>query len=134
MNVQAKGLRALIVDDVDFNLAILATMLQDKGWETVTAQSGEQALATLEQDSAFQLVLMDIGLPGMDGVDASKRIKENPATRPIPIVALTAETSPSEQKRFLEEGMDGYLAKNFDPDQFWQELEAIITRATADNA
>ncbi len=120
-----KASRALVVDDVEFNLTILITMLGDKGWETVPAQSGEQALAILAQDTDFDLILMDISLPGIDGVATSKKIKKNETTSSIPVIALTAETDSATRDKFLAEGMDGYLAKNFDPDQFWHELESI---------
>ncbi|MFA6498395.1 MAG: response regulator [Desulfurivibrionaceae bacterium] len=117
-----KNIRILVVEDVDFNLEILTGILADRGWQTVAATSGEAALDILAEDSDFQIILMDIGLPGMDGVEATRKIKENPATRTIPVIALTAETA-AEQERLLAAGLDGYAEKNFDPDQLFAAIE-----------
>jgi CheY-like chemotaxis protein len=123
-----KIIKILVVEDVDFNLAILTAILAERGWQTVAAASGEAALDILAQDSDFQIILMDIGLPGMDGVEATRRIKENPACRAIPVIALTAETA-GERERFLAAGLDGYAEKNFDPDQLFAAIEKHLVPA-----
>ena len=115
-------IRILIVEDVDFNLMILTTILADRGWQTVAATSGEAALDILAEDADFQIILMDIGLPGMDGVEATRRIKENPACRAIPVIALTAETAAA-QEHLSAAGLDGYAEKNFDPDQLFAAID-----------
>lgn len=117
-----KTIRIMVVEDVDFNLAILTAILAERGWQTVAAASGEAALDILAQDPDFQIILMDIGLPGMDGVEATRRIKENPACRAIPVIALTAETA-GERERLLAAGLDGYVEKNFDPDQLFAAID-----------
>ncbi|HEX9715283.1 MAG TPA: response regulator [Desulfurivibrionaceae bacterium] len=117
-----KTMRIMVVEDVDFNLAILTAILAERGWQTVAAASGEAALDILAQDPDFQIILMDIGLPGMDGVEATRRIKENPACRAIPVIALTAETAAA-QERLLAAGLDGYVEKNFDPDQLFAAID-----------
>ena len=119
-------IRILIVEDVDFNLAILTAILAERGWQTVAATSGEAALDILAQDADFQIILMDIGLPGMDGVETTRRIKENPVCRAIPVIALTAETA-AEQERLLAAGLDGYAEKNFDPDQLFAAIDKHLT-------
>lgn len=123
-----KVVKIMVVEDVAFNLEILTTILAERGWQTVAATSGEAALAILDQDADFQLILMDIGLPGMDGIEATRRIKENPATRAIPVIALTAETA-AEQKRLLAAGLDGYAEKNFDPAQLFAAIERHLPPA-----
>jgi CheY-like chemotaxis protein len=120
--VTKKTLRIMVVEDVDFNLAILTDILTERGWQVVTATSGEAALDILAQDTDFQIILMDIGLPGIDGIEATRRIKKNPACRAIPIIALTAETA-AEQKRLLDAGLDGYAEKNFDPEQLFAAID-----------
>ncbi|HIJ89984.1 MAG: response regulator [Desulfobulbaceae bacterium] len=117
-----KDIRILVVEDVDFNREILADILADRCWLVVTAASGEAALDILAQDADFQIILMDIGLPGIDGMETTRRIKKNPATRAIPVIALTAETA-DEQEHFLAAGLDGYVEKNFDPDQLFAAIE-----------
>ena len=119
----SKNYRVLVVEDVDFNLKILTGILAERGWQVVPAASGEAALDILAQDADFQIILMDIGLPGIDGLEATRRIKENPAISAIPVIALTAETA-AERERFLAAGLDGYAEKNFDPEQ----LLAVIER------
>ena len=121
-DVAQKIVRIMVVEDVAFNLEILTTILAELGWQTVAATSGEAALDILAEDPDFQIILMDIGLPGIDGIEATRRIKENPSTRAIPVIALTAETA-AEQERLLAAGLDGYAEKNFDPDQLFAAIE-----------
>lgn len=118
----------MVVEDVDFNLTILTAILAERGWQTVAATSGEAALDILAEDADFQIILMDIGLPGMDGVEATRRIKENPAYRAIPVIALTAETA-GERERFLAAGLDGYAEKTFDPDQLFAAIDKHLVPA-----
>lgn len=121
-DVGQKAIRIMVVEDVAFNLAILTGILAERGWQAVTATSGEAALEILDQDTDFQIILMDIGLPGIDGIEATRRIKENPTCRAIPVIALTAETA-AERERLLAAGLDGYAEKNFDPDQLFAAIE-----------
>lgn len=122
----ADDIRIMLVEDVDFNLEILTSILAERGWQTVTATSGEAALDILAHDAEFQVILMDIGLPGIDGLEATRRIKKDPATHAIPVIALTAEPA-SEQNSFLAAGFDGYAEKNFDPDQLFAAIEKHLS-------
>ena len=121
-DVAQKTIRIMVVEDVDFNLTILTTILAERGWQAVTATSGEAALDILATDTDFHIILMDIGLPGIDGIETTRRIKENPACRAIPVIALTAETA-TEQERLLAAGLDGYAEKNFDPGQLFAAID-----------
>ena len=121
-DIARKTVRIMVVEDVDFNLAILTDILAERGWQTVAATSGEAALDILAQDTDFQIILMDIGLPGIDGVETTRRIKKNPDCRAIPIIALTAETA-AERERLLAAGLDGYAEKNFDPEQLFSAID-----------
>ncbi|MFG6157295.1 response regulator [Halomonas sp. 1390] len=110
--------RVLIVDDGPVNLTLARQVLERQGLEVATATSGEQALARLEED-AFDLVLMDIFMPGMDGVEASRRWRRREAEmashRRSVLVALTANASDEDRRRFREAGMDDFLAKPYRP-------------------
>ena len=128
-DVTQKTIKIMVVEDVDFNLDILTAILAERGWQTVPATSGEAALDILAEDPDFQIILMDIGLPGMDGVETTRRIKENPAIRAIPVIALTAETA-AERDRLLAAGLDGYAEKNFDPDQLFAAIEKHLVPAS----
>ncbi|MFA6284179.1 MAG: response regulator [Desulfurivibrionaceae bacterium] len=121
-DVAQKTVRIMVVEDVDFNLAILTTILAERGWQAVTATSGEAALDILAKDTDFHIILMDIGLPGIDGIEATRRIKENPAWRAIPVIALTAETAAG-REHLLAAGLDGYAEKNFDPGQLFAAID-----------
>ena len=123
-----KAVRIMVVEDVAFNLEILTSILAERGYQTVAATSGEAALDILAQDTDFQIILMDIGLPGIDGVETTRRIKGNPACRAIPVIALTAETA-TERDRLLAAGLDGYAEKNFDPDQLFVAIERHLVPA-----
>ena len=122
------NIRILVVEDVDFNRKILSDILAERGWKSAVATSGEEALALLAQDTDFQVILMDIGLPGIDGFETLRRIKEKPACRAIPVIALTAESA-DERKRFLAAGFDGYAEKNFDQDQLFTAIETHLIPA-----
>jgi CheY-like chemotaxis protein len=88
-------------------------VLQAKGYETLEATTGEEAIAlALEHPPA--LVLMDVQLPGMSGVEALARLRLDERTASIPVLALTAQAMHGDRERFLAEGFDGYLAKPVD--------------------
>lgn len=124
-DIAKKTLRVMVVEDVDFNRTILTDILAERGCQVVAVTSGEVALEILTEDTDFQIILMDIGLPGIDGVETTRRIKENPACRAIPVIALTAETT-TERERLLAAGLDGYAEKNFDPDQLFAAIETHL--------
>lgn len=115
-----RGRRLLIVDDGPVNLMLARQVLEREGYEVRTATSGAEALACLEQ-VPFDLVLMDIFMPGMDGVETSRRwrdveIERYPGKRSV-LVALTANASAEDRKRFVAAGLDDYLAKPYRPQQ-----------------
>jgi CheY-like chemotaxis protein len=103
----------LIVDDNPVNLKLVRVLLASEGYEVRTATDAEEALEIL---SAFhpKLILMDIQLPGMDGLELTKRLKANPDTQNIVILALTAYAMKGDDKRMLDSGCDGYISKPVD--------------------
>jgi two-component system cell cycle response regulator DivK len=117
---QGTGRLILIVEDNDKNLKLVRDVLQFHGFRTVEAISGEDALVMALKHRP-DLVLMDIALPGIDGVEAARQIKAEPSTATIPIVALTASVMEADRARFGEVGFAGLIAKPIDvltfPDQ-----------------
>ncbi len=105
----SKG-KVLIVEDNTVNQRVFATILKREGYDVELASDGEQAIAALGR-SAFSLVLMDIQMPGVDGLTATHRIRRNPAWASIPIVAVTAHSPATHRELCLREGMDGFLTK-----------------------
>jgi two-component system, cell cycle response regulator DivK len=107
------GKRVLIVEDNEKNMKLFRDVLQATGYRTLEATTGEEAVA-LSLSHAPALVLMDVQLPGIDGVEALERLRQNERTASIPVLALTAQAMSGDRKRFLEAGFDGYLAKPVD--------------------
>jgi two-component system, cell cycle response regulator DivK len=107
------GERVLIVEDNEKNMKLVRDVLQASGYSTFEATTGEQAVElALKHEPA--LVLMDVQLPGIDGVEALERMRQNERTASIPVLALTAQAMSGDRDRFLEAGFDGYLAKPVD--------------------
>lgn len=108
------GGRILIVDDVEENRTVLARRLEREGYEVQSAESGEAALQRIA-DGTFDLVLLDVLMPGMDGFAVLERIKGDPKTRNIPVIMISALDDLSSVVRCIEHGAEDYLAKPFDP-------------------
>ena len=104
------GERVLVVEDNEKNMKLVRDVLTATGYETLEATTGEEALdlARTEQPA---LVLMDVQLPGIDGIEALGRLRGDPRTASIPVLALTAQAMQGDRERFLDAGFDGYLAK-----------------------
>jgi CheY-like chemotaxis protein len=107
------GERVLVVEDNDKNMKLVRDVLQATGYSTLEATTGEEAVE-LALSQAPALVLMDVQLPGIDGVEALERMRQNERTASIPVLALTAQAMSGDRERFLEAGFDGYLAKPVD--------------------
>ena len=105
--------RILIVDDNPVNLKLARVLLEGEGYYVCTAIDAEQAIALLKSFHP-QLVLMDIQLPGMDGLELTRKLKTDQATRDIPIVALTAYAMKGDEQRMAAAGCDGYIPKPVD--------------------
>lgn len=104
----------LLVEDNEDNLIIYTTILRFGGYRVVQARDGRAALDAA-RTVAPDLILMDVSIPYVDGLEVTRRLKSDPATRPIPIVALTAHALPSDRDRAFEAGCDGYISKPAEP-------------------
>ena len=100
----------LIVEDNEKNLKLVRDLLQVKGYRTLEAGTGELGVELARRHTPH-LILLDIQLPGMDGVAALGQLKTDPATAQIPVIALTAFAMKDDRQRFLAAGFDGYLVK-----------------------
>lgn len=100
----------LIVEDNPANMKLVVFLLQSAGYTVLTATDAEAGL-TLAHDKPPNLILMDIQLPGMDGLQATALLKRNDTTRGIPVIALTALAMKGEEERIRAAGCDGYIAK-----------------------
>jgi two-component system cell cycle response regulator DivK len=115
----------LIVDDNENNRKLARDVLEFAGFETIVATGGVEGVA-LAQESAPDLVLMDIRMPDLSGTEALRLLKEDSRTAEIPVVALTSSTMRGDEQRFLAEGFDGYLAKPISVREFPDQVREFL--------
>jgi two-component system cell cycle response regulator len=115
----------LVVDDNPANLKLARVLLGSEGYDVRTASDAEEALALLTHFHP-EVILMDIQLPGMDGLELTRRLKADPKTRGIAILALTAYAMKGDEERMLAAGCDGYMAKPIDAKRLGEQLAAMI--------
>ena len=106
----------LLVEDNDINRQVAQELLEGFGLDVTVAENGEDAIAML-QEAQFDGVLMDMQMPVMDGVTATRLIRKNPNFSKLPIIALTANVMVSQQNEFLDAGITDHIAKPIDPDR-----------------
>ncbi|MFA6921363.1 MAG: response regulator [Gallionella sp.] len=113
---QIRGARLLLVEDNKINQQVAQELLEGFGISVVIAENGEEAIALLAGEE-FDGVLMDMQMPVMDGVTATREIRKNPKHSQLPVIALTANVMVSEQNEFLDAGMNDHIGKPIDPDR-----------------
>jgi two-component system cell cycle response regulator DivK len=116
------GKQILVVEDNEKNMKLFRDVLQATGYRTLEASTGGQALK-LAIEHRPALVLMDIRLPDMDGVEALSRLRMDERTAAIPVLAVTAQAMKGDGERFKEAGFDGYLSKPVDIDELLTIVE-----------
>lgn len=114
--------RVLIVDDNTDNRKLLAWVLEDAGYEFEESSSAEEALERLRA-GAFDAVLMDVGLPGMQGDEATREIRCDPSLAPLPVIAVTAHAIPADLARIEASGVSAIVTKPIDEDELVETLE-----------
>jgi two-component system, cell cycle response regulator DivK len=124
MTEQAEG-RVLLVEDNDANRDMLARRLRREGFEVITAVDGAQAVQLALQERP-DIILMDMSLPVLDGIDATRKIKASLSMRRVPIIALTAHTLPAERERCLAAGCDDFQAKPIDLLRLIGSMRALL--------
>jgi len=122
------GKPVLVVDDDVRNIFALSSVLERRGMKVLTASTGREAIDTLESTPGVSIVLMDIMMPEMDGYQTMQVIRENPAFRRLPIIALTAKAMKGDREKCLEAGASDYLAKPVNTEQLLSSLRMWLHR------
>jgi CheY-like chemotaxis protein len=118
--------RVLVVEDNDMNMQLVEYLLEEGGYQIVKAASGEDALSIARGGEPVDLILMDIHLPGIDGLSVVREMKTDERTKAIPILALTAHAMRGDRDRFLEAGCDGYISKPIDVKTFLTSIRQYL--------
>jgi two-component system cell cycle response regulator DivK len=122
--------KVLIVEDNDKNMKLARDVLQAKGYATLEAVTGEDGVR-LAREHSPDLVLMDIQLPGISGIEALQQLRADPATARIPILALTASVTPGDRSRITAAGFDAFLSKPINLKEF---VDTVARYAAGDGA
>lgn len=117
--------RVLLVEDNELNRDMLSRRLQRRGYEIALAMDGVQAVQAATRDRP-DLILMDMSLPGMDGWEATRRLKAQPGTRGIPVVALTAHAMAGDRERALAAGCDEFETKPVELERLLAKMQALL--------
>ena len=120
--------RILIVEDNEKNLKLVRDILQAKGFETMEAITAEDGLALVKLHH-FDLVLMDIQLPGMNGIEALARLRADEMTRDIPVVAVTASVTIQDQSQITRAGFDAFISKPISVKEFLETVNAFVGKS-----
>jgi CheY-like chemotaxis protein len=122
--------KILLVEDNELNRDMLSRRLQRRGYEVISAGDGQEGIA-MARAEPVDLILMDMSLPVLDGWQATRRLKDDPGTRPIPVIALTAHAMPGDREKALEAGCDDYDTKPIDFIRLIHKIEAQLARRDA---
>jgi CheY-like chemotaxis protein len=123
--------KILLVEDNEMNRDMLSRRLQRKGYEVISAVDGGQGVE-MAKSVAPELILMDMSLPVLDGWEATRRIKADPATQAIPVIALTAHAMAGDREKALEAGCEDYDTKPIELNRLLEKMEALLKkRATS---
>jgi two-component system cell cycle response regulator DivK len=117
----------LIVEDNNRNLKLVREVLQHRGYRTLEAATASDAIR-LARDERPDLVLMDFQLPDMDGIQAFQRLRQDPRTESIPVIAVSASVMPEERSRIVASGFDGFHAKPIRVNQFLASVAEVLAR------
>jgi two-component system cell cycle response regulator DivK len=118
--------RILVVEDQEDNRQIIRDMLSATDYEITEAENGEEALAAVAKQRP-DLILMDIQMPIMDGYEATRRIKADPALRAIPIIAITSYALSGDEQKAREAGCDDYVPKPYSPRQLLAKIRQYLS-------
>jgi len=122
--------KALIAEDNAVNRELLRELLELRDYAVLEACDGQQALRALE-GSLPDVLLLDLGMPVMDGFATIGKIRENPAWAALPVLAVTAYAMRGDREKVLASGFDGYLSKPINPTALYQELDRLLSKKTA---
>jgi CheY-like chemotaxis protein len=120
-------IRILVAEDNAVNRELLRELLEARGYTVVEACDGQEALRMIEQTKP-ELLLLDIGMPVLDGFGVIRKIRENPRLKLLPVVAVTAYAMRGDREKILASGFDGYLSKPLNPSLLAAELDRLLTK------
>lgn len=120
-------MKILIVEDNEINMKLIKTVLKAKGYDLVEAKDGEEALSAVV-GSMPDLILMDIQIPKIDGLEVTRRIREMKEFAKTPIIALTAHAMEGDREKILEAGCDAYIAKPINTRTLPEEVAAMLLK------
>ncbi len=131
MEKEGTGKKILVVDDKEDSRVLVEKVLRLRGYEVIGAGTGEDAI-NMAQTELPDLILMDVRLPGgIDGLEATRRIKALPQLAHIPILAMTASVRPEDEQRALDAGCSGFVRKPVDIDELPKQVAGHIARASS---
>jgi len=117
--------KILLVEDNPVNRRLAEFLLRSQGYHVRAATNAQEAFDTIKAERP-DLILMDVQLPGMDGLEATRKLKAEPNTRDIPIVAVTSYAMKGDREKALAAGCSGYITKPIDKDTFVQEVATVL--------
>ena len=117
--------KILVVEDNQINMYLSCRILKSSGYEVIEARSGEEGVELAIKEKP-DLIIMDIQLPGIDGYEATKRIRKSEAAGEIPIIALTSYAMAGDRKKALKAGCTGYIEKPINPETFISEIKKFL--------
>ncbi|MCD4703215.1 MAG: response regulator [Methanosarcinaceae archaeon] len=117
--------KILVVEDNPMNMELVVDLLESYGYDSTKAENGEVALEMVKE-KAFDLVLLDMQLPKMDGTDVLRIIKDDQQTKDIPVIALTAHSMRGDEEKFLNAGCAGYMSKPIDIHKFKEIIDGYL--------
>jgi len=118
-------MKILIIEDNEKNLKLFRALLTSQGYDTIEARDGKEGVR-LAKEQKPDLILMDIQMPVMDGVTATRLLKENPETKDIPVIALTSYAMKGDRESFLSEGFVEYIAKPIKVNEFLEVVRRYL--------
>ncbi len=117
--------KILLVEDNPVNRRLAEFLLRSQGYQVRAATTAQEAFDNIKAERP-DLILMDVQLPGMDGLEATRKLKEEPTTRDIPVVAVTSYAMKGDREKALAAGCAGYITKPIDKDTFVQEVATVL--------
>ena len=116
--------RVLVVEDNKNNMRLIIKLLENDGYETIKAVTGEEGVKLALEENP-DLILMDINLPGIDGLETTRRIRASESDGKVPIIAITSFAMAGDREKYMEEGFTGYIEKPIDPFTVMKEIKEI---------
>ncbi len=117
--------KILVVEDNETNMYLITFILKNKAYDVIEARSGEEGVEMAKKEKP-DLIIMDIQLPGIDGLETTKQIRDSEADGGVPIVALTSYAMVGDREKALNAGCTGYIEKPINPETFMSEIETFL--------